>query len=101
MSYVSYWPKAKYEAPIQRITSRLNPLQDRRYEYRIHLCDGAVLAAKVFERSSEMVKFLVVEDQKPVMKNVANVVMLPVPMLSIVNLSRRPYWKLKLATLAQ
>ena len=30
--------------------------------------------------------------------NVANVVMLPVPMLSIVNLSRRPYWKLEIET---
>ena len=41
-----------------------------------------------------MVEFLVVEDQEPVMKNVANVIMLPIPMLSIVNLSRRPYWEL-------
>ena len=30
--------------------------------------------------------------------NVANVVMLPLPMLPIINLSRRPYWKLEIET---
>ena len=30
--------------------------------------------------------------------NVANVVMLPIPMLPVANLSRRPYWELEIET---
>ena len=45
-----------------------NPLHDRRDEHRIHLRDGAVLTAKVFQRGAEMIEFLVVENQKTVVK---------------------------------
>lgn len=46
-----------------------NPLHDGGNEHRIHLGDGAVLAAEVFQRRAEVAEFRAIEDEEAVCGN--------------------------------
>ena len=61
-------PVSPVEPPRRRLNMMYSyPLPDRRDEHRIHLRDGAILAAKVLQRRAEVVELLAVEDHEAVM----------------------------------
>ena len=51
----------------------------------IHFCKPEAFAAKVFQGGADKVQFLVVDDEKAIVVNVANMIMLPLPMLPVSN----------------